>query len=138
MALDDFKLKLFWGLDTDTFSSSGSETFQLDLASDQVLMNFFPSKCDPVNDCEHTGLTPKNAEYQNQAYTYLPAKTFLSWKEILPGDVQSHEQYLFLRKFDVRDVRDQSQQGDSDQSSPVCSAWPPVRLFGTMCTIRLN
>lgn len=104
MDLKNFDLKLFWGLDTDTFNSTGSKNFKLDLFFDKILLNIFPSQCKIELDCKIASKTVKKDKYNNKMYSYNDAHTFLSWSEIGSEIVTSNEQYNYLRVFDVRNI----------------------------------
>ena len=104
MDLKDFNLKLYWGLDTDTYLSTNSLTFKVDLTSPKVLFNIYPSQCDLSNNCQRTSKNVQKDVYRNLPYSYYDAKTFLYWDSIESGLIHSKEQYNYLRLFEVKDV----------------------------------
>lgn len=105
MKFENFNWKQFWGLDADSMISTGYKYMKVDLAFDKILLNIFPNDCELEVDCQQTSRTLQTDNYNGIAYSYTPARTFLSWAEIQEGMVESIDQYDSLRAFDIRYIQ---------------------------------
>lgn len=110
LVLQNQKLELFYGLNSDSFTSSGQKQFNLDLTFDKIIFNIFPDKCEYSINCQVDSGDPEESTYKNKPFTYKTSHVLLSWEHISSKMIKSEEQFDYLKSFDVSYVNYEGQQ----------------------------